>query len=153
MRATTGIDTFEDTYLHEGHHTRQISLADQVVGIILGTPWRYGWAWNQRALHNLWTVGLDGQSGVVGVDDDGDGEIDNLATTGPGELGNGDDVLLDLGRDWPQAFGPLPPEPRAERSPIEHEAYNREPDNENQRAALDWGNPGKQHKTLNKYDD
>lgn len=152
MRRTTGIDTFEDTYLHERHHTNQISRADAVVGIIPLSPWRFGWSWNEDA-HNHWGRGPDGQPGAAGVDDDGDGATDNLLTTGPGELGNGDDVLLDRGHDWPQAFGLLPPLPWAGGGPIEDEAYNREPDNENQRAALDWGNPGKQHRTLNRYDD
>jgi hypothetical protein len=50
-------------------------------------------------------------------------------------------------------FGGLPPSPWAGGIPLEDPAYNAEPDIENQHAALDWGSPGKQHKTLNKYDD
>lgn len=73
--------------------------------------------------------------------------------SGPGELGNGDDVLLDSGYCWPLAFGSMLPTPWAGAGPIEDQAYNQEPDNENALASVDWGNPGKQHQTLNKYDD
>ena len=152
-KATTGIDTFEDTYLHEHYHTVQIDQADNVVGIVPNTPWRYGWSWNQSSSHNHWSKGADGQPGVAGTDDDTNGTTDDLIVSGPGELGNGDDVLLDSGYSWPQAFGILPPTPWAGGGPIEDQAYNQEPDNENARASVDWGNPGKQHQTLNKYDD
>lgn len=50
-------------------------------------------------------------------------------------------------------FGPLPPQPWAGGYAVEDAAYNIEHDNENEYALLDWGNPGKQHKTINKYDD
>ncbi|MDD2709470.1 MAG: hypothetical protein PHV34_15900 [Verrucomicrobiae bacterium] len=151
-KATTGIDTFEDTYQHERHHRVQIGQADNVVGITAKTPWRHGWSWN-AANHNHWAKGPDAQPGAAGIDDDGNGKTDDLIVSGPGELGKGDDVLLDLGFDWPIAFGPLPPVPWAGGGPIEDQAYNHEPDNENHRASVDWGDPGKQHKTLNKYDD
>lgn len=36
---------------------------------------------------------------------------------------------------------------------IESLAEGAEPNAEHARAALDWGDPGKQHKTINKYDD
>ena len=101
-KATTGIDTFEDTYLHEHYHTVQIDQADNVVGIVHNTPWRYGWSWNQSS-HNHWSKGADGQPGVAGTDDDTNGTTDDLIVSGPGELGHGDDVLLDSGYNWPQA--------------------------------------------------
>ena len=40
----TGIDAFENWVLHESVHIEQIRLADIIVGILPGTPWRYGWS-------------------------------------------------------------------------------------------------------------
>ena len=153
-RATSGIDTFSDTCLHEGFHSLQVSRADMVVGIIPSTVWRFGWSWGANN-HNHWSVGIDGKLGVAGRDDDGNGNVDDMLITSPGELGHGDDELLDrgLGQDWPTVFGPLPPQPWAGGNAIEDAAYNIEHDNENEHALLDWGSPGKQHKTINKYDD
>ena len=151
-RRTTGIDTFHDTYLHEKHHEVQVTRADNIVGIVPFTPWRFGWSWNQSN-NNHWTLGSDGRPGVAGVDDDANGAIDDLFDWGPGELGRGDDNSLDFGYDWPRAFGPMPPPPWAGGLPIEAPAYNQEHDDENEYAESDWGNPGKQHRTINKYDD
>ena len=151
LKPTSGIDTFEDTVLHEGHHTVQIAQADPLVAVAPNTAWRYGWSWNQGGNHNHWTVGADGQPGVAGVDDDGDGTIDNQVTAGPGELGNGDDVdLTDTGDPillWPKGFGALPPLCWPTNVAIEKPAYDKEPDNEDARAGVDWANPGKQHRT------
>lgn len=149
-KATTGIDTFEDTVVHENHHTVQIANADPVVGIIPSTPWRFGWSWNQGSAHNHWTKGADGKPGVSGTDDDANGTVDDLIVTGPGELGHGDDVnLTDPGdtvrQNWPSAFGPLPPLCWAGGSPIEAAAYNAEPDDEDRRKSVDWSDTGKQH--------
>jgi hypothetical protein len=47
----------------------------------------------------------------------------------------------------------MPPLPWAGGLAVEDPAYNTEPDDENAQATKDWGNPGKQHKTLNKHDD
>ena len=154
-KMTTGIDTFEDTVLHENHHTVQVAAADAVVGIVAGSPWRYGWSWNQGA-HNHWSLGADGKPGVTGVDDDTDGTIDNYIVTGPGELGNGDDAVLhDMtapAQEWPTAFGALPPLCWATGFAIEDAAYDKEPDNEDGRLAVDWGDPGKQHLTKSAND-
>jgi hypothetical protein len=155
QKKTTGIDTFVDTVLHEKKHTVQIGLADAVVGLAANSPWKHGWSWNRGAQHNHWSVGADSKPGVAGTDDDGDGTIDNLLVGGPGELGRGDDQLLDdgTGQEWPNAWGVMPPQPWAGGFAIEDQAYNTEPDAENAQAAKDWGNPGKQHKTVNKHDD
>jgi hypothetical protein len=156
LKATTGIDTFEDTVRHENHHTVQIANADAVVGIVANTAWRFGWSWDISVPHNHWTVGPDGQPGVAGVDDDGDGTVDNHVLTGSGELGSGDDVnLTDTGDPvlaWPKAFGPLPPLCWAGGFAIEDAAYDQEPDNEDSRANVDWANPGKQHRTISATD-
>jgi hypothetical protein len=160
VRATTGIDTFEDTVLHENHHTVQIAGADTMVTIAPGGPWRFGWSWNQGASHNHWTVGPDGRPGVATVDDDGDGTADNLLVTGPGELGRAgsDDVLLHVGgaQQWPPALGAMPsnmpPNCWAGGSAIEDAAYDQEPDSEDARLGVDWAAPGKQHRTRSAVD-
>jgi hypothetical protein len=154
LRQTSGIDVFVDTVLHEKKHVEQIDLADTLVTMTAGTPWQNGWSWNQPD-HNHWTVGADGLAGVGTVDDDGDTVVDNLIPTGSGELGAGDDVRLDDGTVhlWPPSLGAKPAPPRAGGSPVEDQAYNVEPDDEDAQAALDWGKPGKQHKTINKYND
>ncbi|MBR3921546.1 MAG: hypothetical protein IKJ45_00390, partial [Kiritimatiellae bacterium] len=153
-RRTTGIDTFNDTYLHESHHVKQIAQADNVVGIVPATVWRFGWSWNVTN-HNHWAVGADCKPGVSSLDDDGNGYVDDMLVIGPGELGHGDDQLLDagMGEDWPTAFGPMPPLPWAGGCAIEVPAYNCEHDNEGEYGLYDWGNPGKQHKTIGKFDD
>lgn len=153
---TTGIDTFEDTVLHENHHTVQIANADAVVGTVPGTPWRFGWSWNQGLNHNHWTRGADGQPGAAGANDDGVGIADDFVVNGPGELGFPDDVdLTDIGDPlllWPQAFGPLPALCWPVGLAIEEPAYEAEPDNEDARANVDWADPGKQHETLSALD-
>lgn len=152
-KRTTGIDTFEDTVVHENHHTVQVANADAVVGVVPGGPWRFGWAWRQGGNHNHWRVGADGKPGIAGTDDDGNGTVDDLIFAGPGELGRGDDVnLSDTGDptlNWPLAFGSLPPLCWAGGFAVEEPAYDAEPDSENARAAVDWADPGKQHRTLN----
>ena len=154
LRQTTGIDVFVDTVLHEKKHVEQIDLADTLVTMSAGTPWQHGWSWNQPD-HNHWAVGADGLPGVGTVDDDGDALVDNLIPTGSGELGAGDDVRLDDGTVhlWPPSLGAKPSPPWAGGSPVEDQAYNVEPDDEDAQASLDWGNPGKQHQTINKYND
>lgn len=159
IRATTGIDTFEDTVVHENHHTIQIANADTALGITPGTPWRFGWSWNRGANNNHWRVGPDGKPGVSGVDDDGNGTVDDLIVTGRGELGRGDDIQLsDTGDpilNWPIAFGALPPlcwPGPAGGVAVERPAYEAEPDNEGGRAGQDWADPGKQHRTASAAD-
>jgi hypothetical protein len=129
---------------------------DAVVGIVPGTPWRFGWSWNQGGGHNHWRVGPDGKPGVAGVDDDGNGTIDDLVVGGPGELGRGDDInLTDTGDPalmWPLAFGSLPPLCWAGGLAIEEPAYEAEPDAEDAKKAVDWADPGKQHRTVSALD-
>lgn len=148
---TTGIDAFEDTVIHEGKHVIQIAQADPIVGTSQGTPWRYGWSWNQGSANNHWTLGADGKAGVSGIDDDGVNGVDDLTATGPGELGNGDDVSLtdtgDSTLNWPLAFGPLPAGCWPTGAAIEEPAYSIEPDAEDTRKNVDWSDPGKQHLT------
>lgn len=164
----TGVDLFKNTVLHETKHTRQIADADPVVGIRPGTCWKNGWSWNV-ANHNHWSVGPDGKPGRRGVDDDGDGTIDNQITTGPGEMGAGgsDDVNLEAPNpasvtlptsDWPTAWGPIP----AGAGPggsyiggdhIEQQAFQQETSAEHALARQDWGHPGKNHRTLDRFDD
>jgi hypothetical protein len=157
----TGIDLFANTVLHEARHVRQVRDADAVVGVRAGTCWRYGWSWN-TANHNHWSVGPDGQPGVAGVDDDADGTVDNQIVTGPGEMGAGDDVYLGsagaFGRDWPSAWGAIPAGAGPGGAfigghPIEQQAFQAETSREHAYARSDWGAPGKNHRTVNRWND
>ena len=153
----SGIDRFVGSVVHEEKHVDQIARADMEITITPNTSWQYGWSFNQGANHNHWTVGADGKPGDAGTDDDTDGTVDNHITSGPGELGSGDDVDLthptSVSRNWPKSW-PLP-SPKLIASEIEHEAIKHSDDNvdEDDYADQDWGDPGKQHKTLNKWDD
>ena len=73
----------------------------------------------------------------------------------PFELGKGDDETLDHSQfpEWPKAW-PLPT-PNNGLHPIESEAVNFEDSqhNEHLRARDDWGNLGKNHQTIDKWDD
>jgi len=150
----SGIDCFVASVIHEEKHVYQISSADTLLPTSGSDSFRYGWSWNQ-ATHNHWTKGPDGQWGVAGVDDDNNGTTDDAKTTPPFEPGNGDDVSLDhpIFAWWPNSW-PLP-NPNNAPHPIESEAVNSADAavNEDDYADDDWGNPGKQHKTYEKWDD
>ena len=131
--------------------------------MIPGTPWQNGWSWEENDHHNHWSLGEDGVPGIPGVDDDGDGEIDNLISSGPGELGIGgfltDDVPLswaDSGdsnlKDWPR-YLPIPPITSTIDGANGWEAYNAEHNDDTEAMEKDWGDPGKNHQTVGTYDD
>ncbi len=153
----SGIDRYVATVVHEEKHIEQIALADTEVTATAGTPWRYGWSFNQGGNHNHWTVGPDTEPGDMGVDDDADTTIDNHITGGPGELGSGDDVDLThpttTSRNWPNSWPP--PAAKIYASEIEDAAIKHSDAavDEHDNAGSDWGDPGKQHKTINKWDD
>jgi hypothetical protein len=161
-----GIDLFRITVRHETEHTRQIRRADRVVGVRPGTCWQNGWSWNV-ANHNHWGVGPDGQPGRAGVDDDGDGTVDNQRTDGPGEMGaaGSDDVLVESAvpgiarpTHWPTAWGAVPAGAAPAGGfigghPIEQQAFQKETGSRHEVARQDWGDPGKNHRTLNRWND
>jgi len=153
----SGVDAFLAMVLHELKHVDQIARADILVPTgQAGSPWSNGWSF-ERPNHNHWTVGADGKPGVAGVDDDGDGKIDNLVQGGPGELGRGDDVDLShpkaYAQDWPSAW-PIP-SPLKHKLETEAEAINYadQQHDEHEKARSDWGNPGKNHNTIDKWND
>lgn len=160
---TTGIDAFRDTIIHESQHVLQIAQADTIVGTVNNTPWRYGWSWSWLGAvnHNHWSRGNDGKPGAAGVDDDGVNGVDDLTPTGPGELGNGDDVVLSRNSsvvwghgndsDWPKTWT-LPTGCWATGFAIETPAYSVEPNSENAMRSVDWAEPGKQHLTSSYLD-
>ena len=82
--------------------------------------------------------------------------VEDIDLNGNGVFDVGDDLLLTdpaaPGQGWPLAFGALPPLCWPTGIAIEDPAYEVEPDNENGRAALDWGSPGKQHRTISATD-
>lgn len=143
-----GIDAMADTILHENGHTVQIANADALVNTGSGI-WAKGWSWltgYPHAWYNHYTAGPDGKPGAAGVDDDSDGTTDE--TDDNSEYGFGDDVDLDTDHDdIPNAY--------EGESPAWLEPYcqNLEQTQDNDHASADWGAPGKQHKTNNKYND
>lgn len=150
----SGIDMFISTVKHEVKHVDQIARADPLVPSNGSDCFRNGWSWNFPT-HNHWTKGSDGQWGVAGSDDDGNGINDDAKPTPPFEPGRGDDQTLDhaLVGDWPNVW-PLPV-PNTGPHPIESDAvnYSDRNHNEDQNARNDWGDPGKNHLKNNKYND
>ena len=150
----SGIDFFVATIIHEEKHVDQISRADAILPTNGNDSFRYGWSWNQGT-HNHWTKGPDGQWGVAGIDDDGNGIKDDAGITPPFEPGLGDDVTLDNPNYvwWPNTWSL--PNPNNAWHPLESEAVNAQDAglNEHDKATSDWGDPGKQHATINKWDD
>gem|GEM_PF-2036711 len=151
----SGIDRYIMTVIHEEKHVAQIAAADALLPTSGADSFRFGWSWNQ-ATHNHWTKGPDGQWGVAAVDDDGNSTVDDAAVVPPFEPGNGDDISLDHATWpwWPNTWA-LPGGVYATIHPIEGEAVKAADDamNENDYAPQDWGDPGKSHKTVNKWDD
>lgn len=148
----SGIDRFMTVVVHENHHLDQIRRADPLVPS--QRCWRYGWSWNQQ-VHNHWKAGNSGLWGLKKL------SIDQLPLTPPFTDGPGQGADIDLTHliydDWPKAW-PLPTthDPVATHlHPIEGDAVEHA-DNETDEgdfADKDWGDPGKNHNTLLKYDD
>ena len=151
----SGIDNFTGTIFHELKHVEQIVRADVLLPTNGADSFRYGWSWNPLP-HNHWAKGPDNAWGVVGVDDDSDSIIDNSKIIPNFEAGQGDDVSLQdpAWLSWPSAW-PYPTPSYPGLHPIENEAVNfaDSQHDENKSARLDWGSPGKNHKTIDKYDD
>ncbi len=141
-------------------HIDQIRRADGLISISSNTPWRFGWSWGQGSNHNHWSLGNDGKLGMAMFDDDNNGLIDDFINSGPRELGknNADIVLSDhIYDDWPLVWQ-LPFHPfKYDPNPLEEVAFSNEVQNEDNSVGscfqLDWGDPGKNHKTLRKYND
>ena len=96
------------------------------------------------------------EDGVAGVDDDGNSTVDDAAVAPPFEPGNGDDVSLDHATWawWPNTWT-LPGGVYAAIHPIEGEAVKTADDamNEHDNAREDGGYPGKNHATVDTWDD
>lgn len=154
-RLYSGIDRYIATVVHEEKHIQQISNADALMPPSNGNDsFRYGWSWNQPT-HNHWQHGADGQWGRATIDDDGNAVVDDASPLPPFEPGAGDDITLDhpVWFWWPNVW-PLPV-PNAGPHPIESDAINHSNNflNEHDFSAQDWGDPGKQHNTLNRWND
>lgn len=154
----TGIDLFRTTLLHEARHVRQVIDHNRLnpYNVSVGRA-RIGWSFSdggvplQRTranitagLYNHFTAGPDGRPGRAGVDDDGDGLIDERDEfiAGLGDTTVGDDTDLDpdgdrinVGDPHPNVAEPLV-EPQAEAAETNLQDGMRE---------HDWGNPGKRH--------
>ena len=147
----TGIDSFMATVIHEAHHVTQISNAD---GLVPGDGcWQNGYSWNQ-APDNHWGPGPDGKYGPA------PGVVSSaVAASPPFVAGQGDDVTLDSISHWPIAWGAQPAASQGSGAgvhAIEIDAENvclAAVPADHTFARKDWGDPGKNHKTLNKWDD
>lgn len=155
----SGIDSVIVTAVHEGVHVQQITRADALVPTGQGC-WRYGYSWNQHPVmngqpHNHWGTGPDGKYGPSpGVD------AGAVAVQPPFVAGQGDDVNIDSAtHHWPTAFGAAPtPSVTGVTGvhPIEVEAENHAISTvtaDHQFARQDWGDPGKNHATVDRWDD
>ena len=106
--------------------------------------------------HNHWGKGNDGAWGVFGVDDDSNGMIDDAAVIPLFEPGSGDDSCKNRNyangyNNWPNSWT-LPADQKYQLlTPIEAEAVEATDRsmNENDHARQDWGCPGKNHSTVN----
>ena len=114
--------------------------------IQIGTIWASGWSFNFSP-DNHWSLGPDGQPGKAGVDDDGDSTIDERGDNSEVGFAGSDDIDLDMnGNEVADSLG-------YDGLGIETDAANRETSPEDTYWMLDWGSPGKQHATLQKYSD
>ena len=152
----SGIDSYISNVIHEEKHLDQITKADALLPTSGSDSFRYGWSWNQPiSQHNHWKKGVDGEWGTKNVDDDGDGTADNAKVTPNFEPGKGDDIGLDHPSiyQWPNAWAL--PIPDNAPHPIESECVNAADmaHGEHKNARDDWGNPGKNHKTVDTYND
>ena len=145
----SGIDGFIAVAVHENMHIQQINRADPLVPGV--ACWRHGYSWNQGAQHNHFGPGPDGLWGrAPGVADA------SVSVTPPFVAGKGDDVPIDASDHWPTAFGALPAVFGAALHPIEREAVHASDaavTADHTFARQDWGDPGKNHGTLNRWDD
>jgi hypothetical protein len=145
----SGIDGFIATAVHENMHIQQINRADPLVPGV--TCWQFGYSWNQGGNHNHYGPGPDGLWGPPpGV------PAASVASAPPFVAGQGDDVTIDASDHWPTAFGALPAAFGAPLHPIEREAVHASDAvvaADHTFARQDWGDPGKNHGTLNKWDD
>ncbi len=108
---------------------------------------------------------LPGRDGVLHTGEQGDDVVvTNTISSGPngicesqaGQPNPSDDVDLETvapGTDWPDAWGAPPAPPYCQGGALEHKATEAEPDDDTLFSNLDWGDPGKNHKTIGKYDD
>ena len=151
----SGIDLFLGTIIHESKHLDQIARADALLPSNGNDSFRYGWSWNMCS-HNHWGKGNDGAWGVSGVDDDSNGMIDDAAVIPLFEPGHGDDSCKNRNyangyNNWPNSWM-LPADPKYQLlTPIEAEAVEATDRsmNENDHARQDWSCPGKNHSTVN----
>jgi hypothetical protein len=145
----SGIDGFIATAIHENMHIQQIARADPLVPGV--TCWRHGYSWNQGAQHNHYGPGPDGLWGPApGV------AAAAVSATPPFVAGQGDDVTIDASDHWPTAFGAVPAVFASALHPIEREAVHKSDATvtaDHTFARQDWADPGKNHGTLNKWND
>lgn len=92
-----------------------------------------------------------GQPGKASEDDDSDSSIDNHRTDRRGEMGwpLSDDTPLYAAwwTEWPLVWGEPPSPPWERDNPIEHQAYQCMTVLDETNWEMDWGSPGKQHRT------
>lgn len=143
----SGVDHFIGTAIHEEKHTLQIVAANALVPRT--RCWRFGYSWNQPT-SNHWRSGHpEGKWGNPPID------ISRVNTRPPLQIGAGADIYIDhpAWAMWP-AVWPLPVV--LAPHPIEQEACDTADQHmvaDHKYARDDWADPGKNHLTVDKWDD
>jgi hypothetical protein len=137
--ATSGVDTFRDTVIHENHHAIDESvgfsnsaLSSGITGATLVADAH--WSFNLPKPAVIPVPPLVGRVYNHFRDLDADGDFADA----------GEDLDID-GDDMPNTIDPAPAVPFV--GDVGNLALDAEPDKENALAPKDWGNPGKRHKT------
>jgi hypothetical protein len=136
---TTGIDAFEDTVVHENFHA-----VNQTVGYT-NTAFGLGIDGASNVADNHWSFNI-AKPAVRPVPPLPAGRVYNhyRDLNGDGDFKDAGEDLDDDGDDVINA---------AEPGSLEGLANASEPNDEDSLARQDWGDPGKNHATLNNYDD
>lgn len=154
-QATTGIDTFRDTVIHENHHAidQSVDFTNQAFGfgisgadLVTDNHWSFNLApplvlpvppLGPGRINNHFRDFNADMDFADAPDNNADGDTDDLLENENMDR-DGDDVpnWVDLA---PGALGP--------GNDVGNFALNAEDDVEHALAGMDWGNPGKRHKT------
>jgi hypothetical protein len=141
---TTGIDTFKDTVIHENYHaiTQSVDYTNTAfaLGITGASP----------VADSHWSFNINIPAAIP-VPPLPAGRVYNHYRDHNGD-GDFADAGEDLDIDGDDVINSSEPAIQGNRD-LENPAYGSEPNIEHGLARRDWGNPGKNHRTLNNYND
>jgi hypothetical protein len=159
----SGIDAFFVTIKHEQRHVAQITYSEQMPywqrnGVARDGVSNSGWSWNVPAVdarYNHLDPGSDGAPGGTGAAADTDlDQTHNHTATNHGATGTHFDLGKDLrtgGLDLTGGFRDTPGDPQ--NTAVEKQAREVETEKDHGKASFDWGNPGKNHQSINNPND